>query len=354
MVTFTQDFQEDIQNSLLNVQDISNTIRLILEDGSLEVNKLLLVIGSDTLREILTESQNTSVVILPDVNIDFMQKVIRVIGSGEIFRGTTEKEQDLLRFISEVFCLDQSEWFQKNISENIIETFQVKDKTVCKICCKRFKTKQTCKRHEKHCKSKVEIECDQCDKRFKTKFGLISHKRSKHMASHQVFECEDCDCKYKNLSDLKRHCIGEGHIFPKEHGPLNEDETKFKTKCSVCHKRVQPRFMKDHMETYHNDKFNCDHCDYTSVRKDNLYRHIKLKHGLINLAFAEVRNNFKKKKDITYRCPECKKMFFTVRQVEDHLQLKDCKDIHCDICKKTFTLYHNLKQHKLKFHNTNK
>ena len=88
------------------------------------------------MREILTESQNTSVVILPDVNIDFMQKVIRVIGSGEIFRGTTEKEQDLLRFISEVFCLDQSEWFQKNISENIIETFQVKDKMSVRFAAK--------------------------------------------------------------------------------------------------------------------------------------------------------------------------------------------------------------------------
>ena len=109
MVAFTHDFQEDIQNSLVNGQDISNTIRLILEDGSLEVNTLLLVIGSDTLREILSESLDTNAVLLPDVNIDFMQKVIRVIGSGEMLRGTTEKEQDLLRFISEVFCLDQSE-----------------------------------------------------------------------------------------------------------------------------------------------------------------------------------------------------------------------------------------------------
>ena len=354
MVNFTQDYQEDIQNTLINCKDKSNNIRLVLEDGCLEVNQLLLVIGSNTLREILTESPETTAIMVPDMNIHLMQKVISVIIYGQVLRSTSEKEKNLLKFTSEVFCLDRCELFQKKNNDNVIETFQIKDKTVCKICCKRFRTKQTCQRHEKHCKSKAVLGCHQCDKVFKTKFGLKSHIQSKHIASHQSFKCEDCDCIYQNLSDLKRHCIADGHIFPKDQGPITKDDAKYRTKCTVCHKKVQHRFLKDHMKTYHKDKFNCEHCDYTSVRKDNLYRHMKLKHGLINLAFAEVRNNFKQKKDITYRCPECKKMFFTVRQVEDHLQLRDCKDIHCDICKKTFTLYHNLKQHKLKFHGKNK
>ena len=148
MVTFTKDFHEDIQNNLVDFQDSSNSIRLILEDGSLKVNILLLVIGSDTLRDILIENPDTSAIMLPDINIELMQKVIRVIGNGEILWSTTEKELELLRFTSEVFCLDQREFFNKNFPENVTETFQVEDKTVCKICCKRFRTKQTCKRHE--------------------------------------------------------------------------------------------------------------------------------------------------------------------------------------------------------------
>ena len=83
------------------------------------------------------------------------------------------------------------------------------------------------------------------------------------------------------------------------------------------------------------------------MRKDNLKRHIELKHNVFDMDFDALKEENGHQ---TYKCPECNQKFDSIQKIEDHLVLKNCKEIICSFCKKTFTMKHHLTRHIKKFH----
>ena len=95
--------------------------------------------------------------------------------------------------------------------------------------------------------------------------------------------------------------------------------------------------------------FKCKECDYSSTRKDNLQRHKKLKHNTYNVDFDALKQNVQFQHGV-YKCPECNGKFYSEKTIEDHILLKKCKEIECDICGKGFKLKQHLKRHLKNVH----
>lgn len=71
-------------------------------------------------------------------------------------------------------------------------------------CGNAFDSKQVLDRHNARVHLNVRtIECDICQKLFKTKSNLFDHKQSHNI--HLIFECDTCDKKFKAKKNLQMH-----------------------------------------------------------------------------------------------------------------------------------------------------
>ena len=226
----------------------------------------------------------------------------------------------------------------------------------CQFCGRFFKSPRNCATHRKICKKNprkhdTKFECQECGHTVKTKAGLNAHIKAKH-GPEKLFKCLQPKCKkeYANLSSLRRHCDGENHKFPEIEVSLNKKEDKKNEKCKICHKYIRHWNMDKHMKKHNLEpkKFHCNKCTYKSNRSDNLLRHKESKHKMVNLDLDAIRKfPFE---DQTYACGECEMELSSEEEMEDHMALKSCQKLICEICDKQFTMKANLKQHIKKFH----
>ena len=168
-------------------------------------------------------------------------------------------------------------------------------KTECKYCTRDFKTPQACREHQEHCISvELKWKCDECGKSYKTKKGLTWHK-NQHQEVKTNFVCinNNCSSTYKSLSELRKHCYQLDHAFPEVEGPVLEDEQR----CDICYKVYKKYFMDIHMEEHQKKTaklYECKHCDYKTLRDNNLIRHMEIKHNKYNIDFDLIKEHFEK------------------------------------------------------------
>ena len=194
--------------------------------------------------------------------------------------------------------------------------------------------------------------CNICYKTFRTKAGLNTHMKNKHSEKSDENKCSTCQKAYKNVSDLRRHCRIEGHEYPdsgSEDFFVHGHVTLPIIKCKICHKKNIEN-MDYHMYKYHSDDskvYACDDCDFKTNRKDNLLRHERIKHKLFNKNFDAIKKTFENQ-NVRYECPLCNKIFKTEDEASDHVFLKNCYELTCTNCGKTFTLKQHLTRHMKK------
>ena len=75
-------------------------------------------------------------------------------------------------------------------------------------------------------------------------------------------------------------------------------------------------------------------------------------HQKYNSQLSAITDTFKEGSS-SYQCTDCKEILKTEKEIEKHLVQKICS-LTCNICKKTFSRKHNLKQHMKKIHQKNK
>ena len=79
----------------------------------------------------------------------------------------------------------------------------------CKICDKIFTGDDADTKLSDHlidkCREKAPYQCDECTKKFSTKFNVEYHKTISHSELTKNFSCENCDFVTKHQSILKRH-----------------------------------------------------------------------------------------------------------------------------------------------------
>ena len=268
-----------------------------------------------------------------------------------LWKQAKKHEEKMQAIIDNVEPKDQP--FTK-FDRNIPVSQLLKPTTVCKYCTRDFSSPQACKRHEEHCNksndSELAWKCSECGKGFKTKEGLASHQ-SKHQ-EFQCYVCSDCSKVYQSLSELRKHCSLFSHAFPPVEGPVLEDEKR----CEVCFKVYKKHSMEYHMEEHQqksNKVYKCEKCDYFTIRKNNLSRHLEVKHNTWNIDFDLIKKHFANPDDCKhgYKCPKCKKICKSYEETVAHLKLKKCGEENiCKICDIKFTMKQSLKTHMKRKH----
>ena len=107
-------------------------------------------------------------------------------------------------------------------------------------------------------------ECEPCQKKFTSSYGLYYHKQSVHQGV-KIF-CNQCDYHATIQSQLTQHIQSkhEGVRYP----------------CDQCgYQATSQGHLTTHIQSKHEGvKYACDQCDYQATRQCSLKRHIREKH----------------------------------------------------------------------------
>ena len=286
-------------------------LKIFAHDGSLESNKIHLILGSKFLKDMIQESSDDfPTIIVPDFKKGSLTKLIEIASTGETYFDMNERD-DVFELLFEVMKFDLNMFTSSNEKRKKKKTLlPVESPSVCRFCGKHFIESFARKEHEETIHlNRTEYPCSECDITFRTVKGLKTHTKNKHSSNPKRYDCNLCDKSYANKSDLKRHC-----------------------------------------KTDHNEEvktYKCDLCKYVAKRKDHLYSHLKFKHQQYNLKVSAIRQHFIQNESFT--CDKCDKEFYSDKDTIDHLS-NECEDLWCKICKKPYSSKSNYKKHMNKYH----
>ena len=178
------------------------------------------------------------------------------------------------------------------------------------------------------------LRCEHCDKDFKSREGLKLHVKA-HFASEHV-QCTDCDFATVQKANLAKH-MATKHCKSVDGTDLKED-----FKCDLCPFKCVAEFqLKNHKLRKHTDRsrmrFKCTEteCDYASVEKSALEKHIRFKHT----------------NERPYVCGTCGFSTHTSSSMARHRQAHEGKKPHiCGDCGAAYADKKRLRDHRVKVH----
>ncbi|XP_078283262.1 zinc finger protein 710a isoform X4 [Rhinoraja longicauda] len=159
----------------------------------------------------------------------------------------------------------------------------------CRVCGRGFAYPSELKTHEaKHENGRCHV-CIECGFDFPT---LIQLKR--HLVAHQgptPYECTECDKTYSYRSQLQNHMMKHQNIRPyvcTECGMEFTQPHHLKQHAlthKVCGKEFNRMYnLLGHMHLHSDSKpFRCPYCSSKFTLKGNLSRHMKVKHGVMDI-----------------------------------------------------------------------
>jgi len=152
-------------------------------------------------------------------------------------------------------------------------------------------------KHRERPDHKADIKCSQCYRKFFCTEQLVNHVKKFHKED-EIFSCTEFGCHYQsNKQKLVQLHVKRAHT-------LNDKKTTFS--CSLCDLKYQSKSaLKNHMHTTHDDngkeiKFSCDvaSCQAKFMYKSDLERH-KVKHDIDKFFSCEMCNfSTKRKSDL--------------------------------------------------------
>ena len=248
-----------------------------------------------------------------------------------------------------------------------VSNLEVKSPFVCDICQFKGCTKALMARHKlkNHglstyvTKPAPQYSCDKCDYTTFKSNNYESHLRFMGDGEDiQLQKCEICHIRLCSSEALFRHRRARHDVRKKRRygTKTNFIEKRYRKegakkkifadktiKCEQCYKILANRHVyKRHLHRVHNVTFDgviadvevkqCDFCPFTTKYKQNLLRHMNLKHEEFHEKMP-VRKYVKNHK--TYDCPHCDMEARTEGSLQKHLsQRKDGVMFHCDFCPK--------------------
>ncbi|XP_073811816.1 uncharacterized protein [Musca autumnalis] len=163
----------------------------------------------------------------------------------------------------------------------------------------------------------IAVRCDVCQKIYRDKQALNTHKRYTHMPDEEKIPCPLCNHKTSRPSALKVHM-----------------ELKHGTKSSEEVSKPLPS---------ENKPYTCDVCERGYRRRDDLSRHIRRKHKNSKEKPAKA-----KKCEECFLCPYCGQSYNSKKMLDSHLLIHTGERPYpCGICDKSFKRVKDMKTHQL-------
>lgn len=159
------------------------------------------------------------------------------------------------------------------------------------------------------------FQCDECDRKFKSKYHLQAHKL---MHGEKIFKCDLCEKAFTRRKSFQRHKL------------IHTGVRTFD--CGVCIKKfLRKKDLESHQSTHPGfTPFQCDICEKKFNQKGNFTYHL-LQH----------------KKP--FECDQCKKRFKGKTELMTHQLTHTGGTFECDQCGVNFTSKSTLTRH-LKVH----
>ena len=130
---------------------------------------------------------------------------------------------------------------------------------------------------------------------------------------------------------------------------------KLGEKCPECDNIFSHEIsMKRHLKHHAKDLkyFQCDECDFKTLRRDNLTKHRRNKHKAFNTNFDVLRD---KDSNLNYTCRMCEEEFPDSDLFETHIVMKACHNptdplnddgrYQCELCPSSYTIKWDLSRH---------
>ena len=256
--------------------------------------------------------------------------------SGEE-NGTTEK------VFSCKLC-DKTYTKKRYLQSHIEGIHQTSSDLHCSECNVSFSKYSNLERHVKSVHLGKTFDCDQCSKKFKTKFALNSHTKRIHQQfvekhpivdeMHQKASEQVCNMSLSNDDNLESNVksVRLGKPFD-----CDKCSKKFTTKFALnSHtKRIHQQFVEEKPIADDLDQTlsgqHCIKCDMNFSSKGNLERHV----NTVHLGKS------------VFQCDQCNKRFTTKFALTEHtkgIHLKS-SEFHCAKCDRAFSTRLSLRRH---------
>ncbi|ODM95177.1 Zinc finger and BTB domain-containing protein 17 [Orchesella cincta] len=176
--------------------------------------------------------------------------------------------------------------------------------------------------------------CKRCKRRFKTKGGLNIHLKQ-HNPEEYLLKCPDCDFLTFQKGNLVKH-TAIIHRKDIDGQPITES-----IQCTNCdYSCFTEEQLKNHKLRRHTDPidapFKCNLCDYVTVEKSALQKHIQICHTNLR----------------PFPCEFCRVRFKTSSSLARHRRShEEAKPHQCNLCSASYADKKRLRDHIMKHSN---
>ena len=211
--------------------------------------------------------------------------------------------------------------------EHLIRVHKKEDLSIesCTKCGYSTSRKGELLRHDKRVHSGIKYYCDKCDYKASKKADVRIHRNAMHEG--RKLKCNLCNKEYSRPPALILH-KKKTHNFKGGIEPFN---------CSMCDAKLSAKYkLKRHIDSVHlKITHPCDTCDYKATSKDVLTKHAQAMH-----------------QGVKYNCSKCPYQSGFRANVQKHEKaFHSGIKFECDWCEYSCNNKQSLKQHNQKFHN---